>query len=111
MWATGRVERVLFRIATAVFLLACSAGVVQSVRTERRLPPIDLLVSGAKSHIAELLNRGNSREAIRELELQTRLLPYDAAACEHLGNLLGSQSQFTAARRQFQKLVDRKSVV
>jgi tetratricopeptide (TPR) repeat protein len=97
--------RLLCGMGATLFSLALAAGVVQSLRSDRRLPAVDLFASGAKTWIDRLISRQDYRNAIGQLELQTRLLPFDAPTREELGILLGNQSRPREARAQFEELV------
>ena len=52
-----------------------------------------------------LISQREYDRAIAQLELQSRIMPYDAGTYEDLGNLLGEQARPEAARAQFQMLV------
>ncbi len=101
----GRTGKILYAIGASLFGLAFVAGGIESLRVERRLPEIDLIVSGPEYHIKQLVTRKDYAGAIKQLEMQTRLQASNAAAHEHLGNLLGTQDRLPEARAQFQELV------
>lgn len=105
MFLAGRTGRVLFAIGIALFASAIIAGIVQSLRVEHTLPTIDLYAAGSKRDSSRLVARQEYDRAIEQLELQSRIMPYDAGTCEDLGNLLGAQGRPEAARVQFQMLV------
>lgn len=105
MTIVGRTGKLLYAIGVGVFAVALVAGVIQSLRVERRVPAIDLFVSGSKTYINELLDRKDFDGAIRQLKMQTRYLPFDAATREDLGILLGNQARPEQARAQFEELV------
>lgn len=105
MGRVGRTGKLLFTCGAGLFVVAMLAGAAQSWRVERRLPVIDLFVSGPKAHIETLLARKDYDGAIKELQIQARLLPFDAATLEHLGSLLAIQGRQREARLQFQQLV------
>jgi Flp pilus assembly protein TadD len=101
----GRTGRSLCAIGMVVFGLTFVAGIVESLRVERRLPVIDLIVSGPEDHIQALVVRKNYNAAIEQLQMQARLQPSDPATFEHLGNLLGTQARPREARTQFLQLL------
>lgn len=105
MMRVGLVGRLLCALGVVLFAVAFVAGAIQSLRVERRLPVIDLIIDGPEDHIDELVTRKDYAGAISQLQMQTRLQPSNAAAHEHLGNLLGTQSRLLEARVQFQQLV------
>jgi tetratricopeptide (TPR) repeat protein len=96
---------VLCAIALALLASAAVAGVVQSLRVEHCLPTVDFLAAGAKRNADRLISQREYDRAIAQLELQSRIMPYDAGTYEDLGNLLGEQARPEAARAQFQMLV------
>jgi tetratricopeptide (TPR) repeat protein len=100
-----RSSRLLFAVAVGLFFVVMVAGTVQSVRVERGLPGIDLLASGSNQNVRRLLDEKDYDGAIEQLQMQSRLLPSDAATFEYLGSLLGSQSRPEEARAQFQELL------
>jgi tetratricopeptide (TPR) repeat protein len=92
-------------MGTGLFVVAFISGAVQSWRLERRLPMIDLIVSGPEDHVDDLVTRQDYDRAIKQLTMQVRLQPDNAGAREHLGNLLGTQKRLDEAQVQFQELV------
>ena len=54
-----RTGKILFVLGVGLFTLAVAVGVIQSLRVERRLPAIDLFVSGSKEYINRLLAHEN----------------------------------------------------
>ena len=102
---TGQKGRLLYAIGVGIFGVALVAGVIQSLRSDGRMPAVDLLANGSSAHINLLLARKDYKGAIEQLELQARIVPYDADNREHLGKLLGSQGRPEEARVHFQELV------
>jgi Flp pilus assembly protein TadD len=101
----ARLGKILYAIGVSLFALALIAGFVQSLRVDKRAPAVDLFGNGSKAYISRLLARHDYRRAMQQLELQSRLLPYDAPTYEELGILLGNQSRPKEARVQFEALV------
>lgn len=101
----GQMQKGLLILAAGVCGLTLVAGILQSVRTENRLPSVDLFVNGSTRSIDRLLAQDKLDGALRQLEMQSRLLPQDAATCEQLGALWGRLSRPQEARVQFEKLV------
>lgn len=100
-----RTHGLLLALGVVFFLSTFVAGLVQSWRVERRLPVIDLIVSGPEHHVEKLVSQKDFNRAIEQLQIQVKLQPSDPATCEHLGNLLGLQGRTKEARVQFLKLV------
>lgn len=105
MLHAGRTGRLLYSIGVLAFGLTFVAGIVEAVRVERRMPMIDLIVSGPEDHIEALVVRKDYNRAIEQLQMQAKLQPSDPATHEHLGNLLGTQSRPKEARTQFLHLL------
>lgn len=101
----GRAGKFLFPLGVGLFGLALAAGMIQSLRAERRLPAIDLFVSGSRAYINGLLAQKNYDGAIEQMRMQLRMLPDDSATHEKLGFVLGRQGRHEEARTEFQKLV------
>jgi Flp pilus assembly protein TadD len=102
----GSTNRLLYAIGVGLFGVALVAGVFESLRTERRLPGIDLLGKGSKAYINRLLAQKDYEGAIEQLEMQLRVMPpADAETHELLGKLLLRQGHPEEARAHFQELV------
>lgn len=105
MSLVGRTGRVLCAATAALLACAAIAGVVQSLCVEHCLPTVDFLAAGAKRNADRLIAQRAYDQATKQLELQSRIMPYDSGTYEDLGNLLGEQGRPEAARAQFQMLV------
>lgn len=101
----AQLGKVLYMIGACLFGVALIAGFIQSLRVDRRVPAVDLFGNGSKAYIDRLLAKQDYRRAMQQLELQSRLLPYDAATHEELGILLGNQSRAKEARAHFEELI------
>ena len=101
----GQKGRLIYAIGVGLFGVALVAGVVQSLRVDKRLPAIDLLSNGSEAYINRLRAREDYDGVIEQLEMQARILPYDADTHERLGKLLGTQGRPEEARAHFQELV------
>lgn len=102
MESTGRLVSAL---GTALFVLTLVAGVYQSLRTERRLPAVDLFGHGAQRYIDDLVAQKDLDGAIEQLEMRRRMLPQDADTYEQLGNLWAIKGRPEQARLKFEELV------
>lgn len=101
----AQLGKIFYAIGASLFGLALIAGFVQSLRVDRRVPAVDLFGNGSKAYIDRLLAKQDYRRAMQQLELQSRLLPYDSTTHEELGILLGNQSRAKEARAHFEELV------
>lgn len=102
MESTGRLVSAL---GTALFLLTLVAGVYQSLRTEQRLPAVDLFGYGGQRYIDSLVAHRDLDGAIEQLDMRRRLLPQDADTYEQLGNLWAIKGRLDLARTNFKDLV------
>ncbi len=101
----GRNNRLVYAIGVGLFGVALAAGIIQSLRTNGRLPAIDLVMNGSNAYVNRLLARDDSDKAIEQLQMQARILPYDADTHEQLGKLLRSQGRPEEALAHFQVVV------
>lgn len=109
MLRLGRTGRLVYAMVASLYAVAFLAGGIHSLRVERRLPEIDLIVSGPQDLIDTLVERRDYVGAINQLQMQTRLQPYNSAAREQLGSLLATQGRPAEARGEFQALVRLRS--
>lgn len=98
--------QVLYLLGVSLFVAALLAGLAQSFRVDHKPPSIDLFENGSREYINDLLANRDYGGAIRQLELQARLIPFEPSSYEHLGNILGSQGRTLEARAQFKKLIE-----
>ena len=88
MPSVGQTGRLLLAVGAGLFGVALLAGIIESMRVDRRLPAIDMIGNGSEAFIEHLVDRKDYDAAIKELEMQTRIPPPNAAAHERLGKLL-----------------------
>jgi tetratricopeptide (TPR) repeat protein len=98
-------HRSVLAIAAGVLALGMAVGVLQSLRIEHQLPIVDVIGAGSREYIDLLVARHDDDAAIEQLQLQARLLPYDAPTFEQLGNLLNRQNRLDEARLAYESVL------
>jgi Flp pilus assembly protein TadD len=86
---SNSVSRIVFGLGTGAFVVTCLLGVVQSFRSDRRLPAANVLVDGPAEHVEMLLRDKKYDQAIRALA-EYENMSNDRLPHERVGQVLGT---------------------
>gem|GEM_PF-6111426 len=98
-------ECLVSALSVGLFVMTLVAGVVQSLRVDRKLPAVNLFSEGAWNYIHDLLAHDDVDGAIAQLEMRKRIQPQDADTYEPLGSLLARSDRPQDARDNYEELV------